>query len=211
MLLVTDHAVERFRIHYPRANHDWVIMALDKATEIDPGVVQALLQRFKPPSPQDSYWLPEDCRGLFVVVANKTVRTYLRFCPSQQEFCRKNYCEVEAAKKAQAEARKLTEVEAQRAADEAEAKAAKKAKAEAKAKAKAALLFQTIPRTNITWCSLTVEPSLGGSKRTRWSQLIAGRVVSTTFCKKSWDTTHIFDNDLKVTGTPQQGYILEAA
>jgi hypothetical protein len=83
------HALDRYREHYPAADFtDMEAAYLYDAQDIDPGLVSAILQR-RGRTPNDTYRLSSDCRGIFVVHHQErfelpTLITYIRLQPSQQ-------------------------------------------------------------------------------------------------------------------------------
>lgn len=89
---VSGHARERVAEHYDVRSAWAVCELIDAATEIEPDLARAILQRRQSREPRlDRYFLAADRRGMFVLAPSwiegsafaYTLVTYLRFSESQ--------------------------------------------------------------------------------------------------------------------------------
>jgi hypothetical protein len=86
-LFWTQHAIDRYREHHPRAAGDDLIRAVTAGTEESAGLVASLLGRQQPRTRDCAYVRAEDSRGIFILVvigAGVQVRTYIRLSDHQR-------------------------------------------------------------------------------------------------------------------------------
>lgn len=89
-VFLSEHLLERVREHHPRAGVRGGLALLERATEVEPGLVAPLLGR-RLESTNSRYLVAYDRRGVFVIEPTPdrpfpwTGVTYLRFGAYQQE------------------------------------------------------------------------------------------------------------------------------
>ena len=81
-MIASHHALERFRIHYPKATTADLLVAVRAGRDEDPDLVLTITGRSLRPT-ADRYVAAQDYRGLFVI-ADQVVVTYLRLGLTQQ-------------------------------------------------------------------------------------------------------------------------------
>lgn len=83
-MYITPHALDRYRLHHPRADIRDVLVAVRWGTPETPAFAQAITGRRRE-DPSCAYVVAPDSRGMFVIhKENDTLITYLPFLPRQQ-------------------------------------------------------------------------------------------------------------------------------
>lgn len=83
--ICTDHAVQRYNLHYPQSTKSQVIQEVAYSKEIGDDLANSLLARKQKDDDKTIFMLQKENAGLFVIDGNVIV-TYLRFSLVQRKF-----------------------------------------------------------------------------------------------------------------------------
>lgn len=90
-VLISAHALARYREHYPDAELDDARADLAASIEIPPETAVCLIGRTGSTPHPGKYYLSRDRRGLWATTDQRRIRTYLRLGQSQREFARQHW------------------------------------------------------------------------------------------------------------------------
>jgi len=89
------HALERYQTQHPGANFAVMYNAVKGGEYVDQPLIWALTKRTCPPNPGETYIVPQDKQGVFVISPQGQVITYLRLAEVAQRILRREPTEPE--------------------------------------------------------------------------------------------------------------------